>query len=202
MKFPIWTLLICSLSTVIFFVPAIGSVLIYDRQSILAGEWWRLITGNLVHLSMMHFLYDVLALLVVGTITELRGDKYLWLVYLASGTAIGVIVYMTLPELRFFGGLSGIVTAAMVYLCLNGLRDSGYRSWLWLFALIIVVTKIGIESMFGMSLLSASAKQPFVPVPESHLVGACMALLVYLLQNLHEQFISVLLLHKLDDHKL
>lgn len=180
MKFPRWTLLICSLATVVFFVPSLGDSIIYDRELILSGEWWRLITGNLVHLSMMHFAYNVLALLVIGTIIELRGDRYLWLLYLTAGAVIGLVVHITSPELRFYGGLSGIVTAAVVYLCIGGLRDSGAWRWLCLSILALIAIKIGLEFMLGQSLLSVIETPSFVPVPVSHLAGACTALVLFI----------------------
>lgn len=181
MKIPLWTMLLCSIASVIFFVPSLGDAAIFDRDSIVSGEWWRLITGNLVHLSAMHFISDVLALFVVGTIIELRGDRFLALVYCTAGMVIGLVVFMTSPELRYFGGLSGIVTAAAVYLCLEGLRDTGAWRWLCLFGLVLVAIKIGLEFMFGQSLLSVTEPHLFVPVPASHLAGACTALFVFIL---------------------
>lgn len=181
MKTPVVTLLLCGIATVVFFVPALGDAAIYDRDLIQGGEWWRLITGNLVHLSVMHFTYDVIALLVIGTVIELRGDRYLWLVYGLASAVIGLTIYITSPELRFYGGLSGIVSAAVVYLCVDGLREPGSWRWLCGFGLTLIAVKIGIEFAFGQTFLSMTESQPFVPVPVSHLAGACSALFVFVL---------------------
>jgi rhomboid family GlyGly-CTERM serine protease len=181
MKVPVWTLLLCGAAAVVFVAPFLGDVLIYDRDAITSGEWWRLITGNLVHLSGMHLTFDVVALLVAGTIIELRGDRYVGLVYLMAGAVVGIVVYVTSPEWRYYGGLSGIVTAGVVYLCLEGLRDSGGWRWLCLFGLTLVAVKIGLELMLGKSLLAATESQPFVPVPASHLAGACTAFFAFVL---------------------
>ena len=192
MKTPVLTLLLCGIATVVFFMPALGGAAIYDRDLIQGGQWWRLITGNLVHLSVMHFTYDVIALLVIGTVIELRGDRYLWLVYCFAGTAIGIAVYMASPELRFYGGLSGIVSAAVVYLCLDGLREPGIWRGLCGFALALTVIKIGIELALGLTFLSITESQPFIPVPVSHLAGACSALLVFALTRYKQEIRSVL----------
>ena len=179
MRFPVFTLLLCGIATVVFFVPPLGPAMIYNREAILGGEWWRLITGNFVHLSPAHFAADVLALLVVGTMIELRGERCVWLVYLSAGAAIGLTVYLTSPELQFFGGLSGIVTAALVYLCVCGMRDAGAWRWLCVTMLALVPIKITMEFMLGDTLLNIVGVQPFLPVPTSHLAGACAALCVY-----------------------
>jgi rhomboid family GlyGly-CTERM serine protease len=191
MRTPKWTLLLCGVATVVFFVPALGDATIYDRNAILNGEWWRLITGNLVHLSLTHFAYDLVALLIVGTIIEVRGDRNLWIVYCMAGTVIGLAVYMTSPELRFYGGLSGITSAALVYLGLDGLRQTGSWRWLSVFVLGFVTIKTGIELVSGTSFLFLSGPQLFVPVPVSHLAGACSALFVFILTRYKRRIRSV-----------
>jgi rhomboid family GlyGly-CTERM serine protease len=189
MKVPVWTLLLCSVAAVVFVAPSLGDALIYDRGAISGGEWWRLITGNLVHLSGMHLSFDVLGLLVAGTIIELRGDRYVGLVYFMAGAVVGIVVYVTSPELQYYGGLSGIVTAVVVYLCLEGLRDTGGWRWLCLFGLTLVAVKIGLDLMLGKSLLAATESQPFVPVPVSHFAGACTALFAFVLTRWKQVFI-------------
>ena len=165
-------------------MPWLSSALIYDRESIQGGEWWRLITCNLVHLSSMHFMFNIFSLLVVGSIIEQRGDRYLWLVYLGTGMVVGLVVFITSSELQFFGGLSGVVTAALAYLCVSGLRSQGAWHWLCLSLLVLIIVKIGLEFMLGVSLLSTTETQPFISVPASHLAGFCTALFVYVLTTM------------------
>jgi rhomboid family GlyGly-CTERM serine protease len=184
MKIPRWTLLTCGIATVVYLVPWLSNALIYDRESIQGGEWWRIVTGNLVHLSGRHFIFDVFALLVIGSIIEQRSARYLWLFYLISGVVVGLVVLITSPELQFFGGLSGIVTAALIYLCVDGIRDQGAWRWMCLSILILVMIKIGIEFVLGVSILSATESQPFISVPASHLAGFCTALFVYVLTTI------------------
>lgn len=181
MRTPWWTVLLCSIATAIYLVPPLAGVAIYDREAIAGGEWWRLITGNLVHLSPLHLIFDVVALSVVGTVIELRGARYWWLVCCAAGAVIGLAVYLAAPELRYYGGLSGIVTAAVVYLCLDGLRDTGGWRRLCMFVLVLAAIKIGIEFVSGETVLSMTESQPFETVPVSHLAGACTALLAFIL---------------------
>lgn len=45
--------------------PNAQSALSYQRQAILAGEWWRLLSGAFVHLSWTHLLLNVGGLLLV-----------------------------------------------------------------------------------------------------------------------------------------
>jgi rhomboid family GlyGly-CTERM serine protease len=176
----VWTLLVCAVAAAAFFSDRIADALIFDRVAIDAGQWWRLLSGNFVHLSAAHFAIDVLALLAVGTLAEVRGERRLGPVYLVAGLATGLMLYWQLPQFRYFGGLSGIVSAAVTYLCLAGACESGPRRALFAFALGLVALKIAVELALDDSLLTAAMEQPFVSVPQSHLAGAAAALATYL----------------------
>jgi|CXWL01.1.fsa_nt_gi rhomboid family GlyGly-CTERM serine protease len=181
MILPRWTFLAVGIATIVYLLPSLGDALIYDRASIQAGEWWRLLTGNWVHLSDMHFISDVIGLLVIGSMLEQQKNSGMWLVYLISGIVIGMVIFLCLPTLQFFGGLSGIVTATLVYFCLTGLIKQGAWRRVCLSLLVMVALKIAIEFMLGVSILSSTNQQSFIPVPASHLSGAASALLVFAL---------------------
>ena len=126
MRLPKWTLLVCVLATAIFLVPTLQDTMIYDREAIIGRQWWRLITGNLAHLSTSHFAYDALALLIIGTVAELRGTRYVWLVYLTAGVAIGAAVFIASPKLRFYGGCQGSSPRHWFTSACGGVSNRGY----------------------------------------------------------------------------
>lgn len=178
---PLTTLLLCSAAGAVMALPPLQAVLIYSRTAIEGGETWRLITGNLVHLSPSHFFYDVVALLVVGTLIEARRYRCFPVLCLASAALIGVTLYAVKPELLVFGGMSGVVTAGVVFLCLHGLREAGAWRWVCLATLICLAMKMSLELALDSSLLllADSENQGFVPVLLSHAVGAATAFLVF-----------------------
>jgi len=178
---PIWTLLLCGVAASVFSLPPVETALVYNRAAIADGELWRLTTGNLVHFSTSHFLYDVTALLVAGALIETQCYRHFATLCLASSALIGVTLYIAMPEIVVFGGLSGVVTAAVTYLCLHGARQGGAWKWLCLVVLACLVTKLGVEMAFGFSLTVGAGTQTFVPVPVSHAAGAVTALLLFVL---------------------
>ncbi len=181
LRVPLATLLLCSAAGAVFALPFLQALLIYDHAAIDQGEIWRLITGNLVHHSPSHFLYDVVPLFVAGALIEIRGYRHFAILCLVSAAMIGATVYIGSPELSVFGGLSGIVTAAFTFLCLNGLKETGaWRRLCWA-ALIFLVIKMSIEMALGSSFESfAEGGSPsFVPVPSSHAAGAATALILF-----------------------
>ncbi len=181
---PAWTLAICAAALLVYALPDLSTLLIYDRVAIARGELWRLLTGNLVHLSVAHLAYDLAAFLIAGTIIEQRGDRHFPLLCLFSAALIGVAVYLFKPALRFYGGLSGVVSAAVGYLCLQGMTEKGPWRWLCAAMLTGLATKLWFELMLGKSLLLAVSNEAFVPVPLSHLAGAVAAVILFALVSL------------------
>jgi len=180
-RFPVWTLVICASAVLIFNSPELRTLLIYDRAAITHGELWRLVTGNLVHLSNTHLAYDLVAFLIAGTIIEIRCYRFFPTLCLSAAILIGIILYGVEPGMYFYAGLSGVVTAAITYLCLHGLTEKGMWRWLCAAMLAGVIAKIGIELMLDQSFLLSVGTEEFVPVPLSHLIGTVTAILLFLM---------------------
>lgn len=189
---PVWTLLFCSAAVVVFFVPELQNALIYDRAAITSGEWWRLLTGNLIHHSTTQLIFDVVAFSVAGALVEVRRHAHFIILCMVAGACVGVVLYLAKPEMLYYAGLSGIVTALVVYLCLNGLGDTTWWRWLCAGALTLVVVKIGVELVYDSTLVGLAEPQLFVPMPLSHVTGAVTALIFFLLTRspLCEQTVS------------
>ncbi|MGM0557918.1 MAG: rhomboid family intramembrane serine protease [Myxococcota bacterium] len=76
--------------------------LVYD------GQWWRLISSQYVHLSMMHMLFNGYGLYVLGPILEKAyGPRRFFVLYLASGT-VGSVASLFFTE-GASGGASGAI---------------------------------------------------------------------------------------------
>jgi rhomboid family GlyGly-CTERM serine protease len=180
---PIWTLAICAVAAVVFGAPQLEAALVYNREAIGQGELWRLVTGNLVHLSGGHLVRDLIAFSIAGALIENGCDRHFPLLCLASGVLIGAVLYLVEPHLLVYGGMSGIVTAAVTYLCLNGFGERGAYRWLCLGVLLCLATKTGVEMGGRASFFAATLPNEFVVVPASHAVGAATAVLVFALAN-------------------
>lgn len=82
----------------------------FDRAAIGEGEWWRLLSGHLVHLGPSHMLLNIAALLLlwwlVGAGLTLAG----WLLVTASSIAcIDLGLWLLDPALSWYVGLSGLL---------------------------------------------------------------------------------------------
>lgn len=82
----------------------------YDREAVLAGEIWRLLTAHLVHLGASHTALNLVALILVFWLLgrEFTLGQWAWV----SGFAVAMIamgfVWLR-PELQWYVGLSGVM---------------------------------------------------------------------------------------------
>jgi rhomboid family GlyGly-CTERM serine protease len=159
--------------------PPLGSIFVYDRAAILRGEVWRLLTGNLVHFSAGHLCYDMLALGMAGFVIEYRGYRHFGALFGLAAVAIGGALFLCQPETMFYGGASGLATAAVTFLALRGLSENGLWLKISAVALVTVVVKIIAEFATGQSLLLTASAGELISCPLSHLAGAAAALVIF-----------------------
>jgi rhomboid family GlyGly-CTERM serine protease len=187
-RFPVITLSALLPAFICASWPEAASVLIYQRDAIVAGEWWRIITGNWVHLSANHFAYDVMVFALAGSLIELRGHRGFGWFCVLSPALIGLTVFLAEPGLELFGGLSGMATGAIVLLCLNGLGERNTWSLICSCVLVAVVLKTIFEFATGQMAFVHSGSTLLKPIPISHLAGALAAALVFMGQPLPHKY--------------
>jgi rhomboid family GlyGly-CTERM serine protease len=158
-------------------VPALRQVMVFDREAILAGEWWRLLTCQLVHFSVSHLVCNLAVLGVFGIITHRRGYPGFILICGTSFLVIALPVLLLQPQVQYFGGLSGLATAAVIFVALHGL--AGPDRSLCRVALLAAAAKVAWEWTTGASLFASFPDRTIIPSPLSHLTGALIATAFY-----------------------
>lgn len=179
-KFPGFTLLVVLVSLVFYLTPVTTSWVIYDRELLLQGQIWRLFTGHLVHFSWRHLLFNLSAFAVLGCLLEFRNrGLLLWLITL---TALVSSLYFLLfmPEMTKYGGLSGLVSAAVVYLSLSEIRKKTRVRFIWMLILLLFLAKVCYEVYIGEAVFASGNNPDFIVVPSAHIVGAFMAVFIYI----------------------
>lgn len=116
-------------------------------ENAFAGEWWRLITANFLHLNLMHLLANMLGLFVLGRFVEvtLGVGKFLAIYAISGVGAMFVVAALSLATAApvFVVGASGSIMGllgAMAAIFLRGWQSDraaiAGRQLLWLLALI------------------------------------------------------------------
>lgn len=94
-----------------FWAPA-QRALEFDRHAIAAGQWWRLIGGNLVHYDWLHLGADAWPFAVLCWLAR-RQRLPVGPVVLAGCVAIGLGVYFLAEGVDTYRGLSGVDLALL-----------------------------------------------------------------------------------------
>ncbi len=147
----------------------------YDREAITAGEWWRLLSGNFVHLGWWHLFLNEIGVVVLVLLCPDRLSWAVWvrrLLLLGIGMSLGL--YWMVPSVRWYVGLSGVM---------HGLFVLGLGRQVWVQkdliaagCLAYLVGKIAWELASGVPVSDEAAIGGAVLV-ESHLYGTLSAVL-------------------------
>jgi len=141
----------------------------YERITIASGEWWRLFSGNIVHLGWPHLLMNLAALGMIWTLFYRHYTSLTWLaVTLASGLGVTAGLWLFSPELNWYVGLSGLLHGLFVAGSIAAIRRG--ERWGYLMLLGIAI-KLTYESLAGPVPGSTTLAGGPV-VEESHLYGA------------------------------
>jgi rhomboid family GlyGly-CTERM serine protease len=183
MKYPKLTVGAVLLTTIMMAIPRLHSLFYFELSSVMSGEWWRLLSGHLVHADWEHWFWNVAALAVLGSYLEKR-SIYLWFQGILTGIAsVNILLLSGWSQVTRYCGLSGMLNTLLV-LALYQYWQETRSGWVIAIA-FICLSKLVLELFFGTSLLTDISWPPF---PFAHLAGTLVGVLL-LLRN--KQYIEV-----------
>lgn len=158
----------------------------YDRFAITGGEWYRLLTGNLVHLpgntlewngwhfhGPWHLFLNELGLLVLVLLCPERLSMLVWLrrtLFLCLGMSLGL--YFFAPDMIWYVGLSGAMHGFFV---LGLVPQAVKKDIVALGCVVYLLGKLGYELYAGAPVSDEAAIGGKVAL-DSHLWGSISAL--------------------------
>jgi len=177
-RFPWLTLFCLSAATALYLQPEAAAAFVFDRSALARGQVWRLLTGHLVHWTAPHLLVDGAAFAIVAAALE-RARRPLGALLFIHAAGIGGFLWWGLPEMAFYGGLSGIGYGLFIYAAL-ALPDPCSR---WRRAGQVAAGAAAVKVLLEIGLHAALPAQGFVPLPQSHAAGIIIALLYRACEN-------------------
>ncbi|MCS6203773.1 rhombosortase [Shewanella baltica] len=176
---PYWVALVVSLICAGLYVaglasPAVDNLLAYRRSAIADGEWWRLISGNLLHTNQWHLLMNLAGLWVVLLLHHLHYNiKGLSALFLVLCLLEGIGLYLGYPQLIGYVGLSGMLHGLFAFGAVQDIIRKLRSGYLLLLGVII---KVGHEQLYGAS-NDVTAMIGARVATEAHLVGLICGLI-------------------------
>lgn len=147
----------------------------YDAAALDTGEWWRLLTGNFVHLGWWHLFLNEMGLLVLVLLCPAPLSWAVWgrrLLLLGLGMSAGL--YFFVPDEHWYVGMSGILHGLFVLGL--GRQILASRDLIAAGCLAYLVGKIAWEMYAGVPVSDETLIGGQVLV-ESHLYGSLSAVI-------------------------
>ena len=145
----------------------------YERDVILAGQIWRLLTAPLVHLTWSHALMNVGALMIIWGLFGKVFSNRAW-VYITLACSLGISAGLLIlnPGISWYVGLSGVLHG---YFSAGAIAERQTYKSTSMVMLLLLFGKLLWEQIFGPLPGSAAAAGGKVVV-DTHLYGAICGL--------------------------
>ena len=141
----------------------------FDREAIAGGAWWRLLSGNFVHLGAGHLWMNVAGLALVVTLVWGQFDAAEWAATVAFGSGVvGLGLYVLNPGIGWYVGFSGTLHTLVVAGSFGDLRDYPRSAA----ALLALVAGKLVWEQFAGALPGSEATAGGRVVVDAHLYGA------------------------------
>ncbi|CAH6836657.1 membrane protein [Vibrio chagasii] len=158
-------LIFTSLLCVIFQLEPVQAWVVWDKSTIVDGQWWRILTGNFSHTNYSHLLMNLAGLWIISYLfqpTRKQLISALAMISLITGLAL------LLSSIQIYVGLSGTLHGLFGFFALREALNGRKSSWLLVSGL---VAKIAWEQFVGPSSTTGELINARVAI-EAHLAGA------------------------------
>jgi len=157
----------------------------FQQAAILEGQWWRLLTGHLLHTNFNHLWLNVGGLALLW---GLHGEHYgvksnaALILLCGLGTSAGLLFA---SDITHYVGLSAIIHGVFVWGAVQDIRCGWRSGWILLGGML---AKIGYEQFIGGSNQIVAMIDAPIAV-DSHLYGALSGLLLsFVIKGLAHSF--------------
>ncbi len=157
----------------------------YDRVLIISGQVWRLLTGNFVHLSLLHLGFN-LTLFYLMSVTLLSRMRPLVVGILVPllGLAVNLFAFWFVPRLEWSVGMSGALYGLLTFGILCSAHEQGHRVYAMIFGLALIV-KILLDICYGPSMLAETLIGGPIAVI-LHVIGVATGMLLWIIYGLYK----------------
>ena len=120
----------------------------FARANVDMGQWWRFITGNLVHLSWRHFAMNSIALVAISALyPNCLKTKGMFLVLLLSCLSVTIGIWVFSSDIHWYVGLSGAIHGLLVTLIVVDYVN--HKGWINIVLLLAIIVKLVWEATMG-----------------------------------------------------
>ncbi len=144
------------------------------------GEWWRMLSGHLTHLSWTHLLSNIVGLVILQQLFYQRFSSWRWIidtVFIALATGFALIFFS--KELQWYAGLSAVIIGLFYCYAIQQLNEN---KWLFLILIACLTLYIAAQQVYGE--ISSSFFGEFPVASRAHLFGAIAGIVLAITSKL------------------
>lgn len=141
----------------------------YQRELVEDGQWWRIVSGQLVHNNLAHLFPNMTALVLCRLLLIAGCSEREFIFNLFCCTVLtGVLIHILLRSYAYYLGISAVVYGMLFVGAVSLIRARHYWAWA---VLLILALKL-MRDYFAPETLAGVAARIGVPVAvEAHFVG-------------------------------
>lgn len=142
-----WLALAVGITCIILQLSGLQGALRFSRPDIQAGQWWRLLTGNLVHLGYPHLFLNLAGLAVITALLAPAMRAWQWLLTgITSMAGVGIGLLLLDPHLQWYVGLSGVLYGLLLG---GAIAEFRYQRLIAVILACYTIGKIVWEQLYG-----------------------------------------------------
>jgi len=144
------------------------TVLDYNRELIIEGEYWRVLSGNFNHTNIYHLLLNLSALAVMAGLhyRYYSCGEYASLILLLS-IGVGINIFLLSPDTLLYVGLSGVLHGIIIIGAIIDVSKHYYSGYILIIGTVIKVIS---EQLFKNTVAMSQLIDAKV-LTEAHLYG-------------------------------
>jgi rhomboid family GlyGly-CTERM serine protease len=147
----------------------------YDRDALAAGQWWRLLTGHLIHLGFEHAVLDVAGLALMWALFARDYSARGWFMIIGlSILGIDAGLWLLSSTTQWYVGSSGVLHGVLAAGTCAHLRRREADGWV--LALLLIGKLLYEQTLGPLPLTSGGAV-----IVDAHLYGAAAGAVAALL---------------------
>lgn len=132
--------LLCILQLIQLFIADLS----FNRTAISNHEFWRLLSGGLVHANFPHVLLNIIGLFCLLILYERQIKVSAWcIISLSLVFCVNSTLYLFLPSTEFYFGFSGALHGLFIWHSITEWREN--RSWFPVIVILLLISKLSTD---------------------------------------------------------
>lgn len=145
-------------------------------------EFWRLVTGHLVHSSISHAFWDITMFAILSAYLEMKNSKQLLLGLFTTSVCLSLFLVSPFAEIERYSGLSGVIYALLVLAYWEWQKKQS--AFVSLTPVVLIAAKTVFEWRGNDAVFVSTGWEVFL---EAHLIGLIAGTLLLLFLHLPQR---------------